>query len=198
MRACVVLLALALASPVAAQPAPVSEGRALSEAPDAWKPAVAKAEAAMSGLQSALLARLKDELGKGGAKGALRVCHDEAAAIADKVAREQDIALGRTSHALRSPANAAPAWAAPTVASAAGRKAAAAGLRVFDLGDGRLGVLRPIGFAEPCAACHGARDALAVDVRSALQSLYPQDRAIGFAPGDLRGWMWAEVKLTQP
>jgi mono/diheme cytochrome c family protein len=170
----------------------------LTEAPDSWKPAVAKAEAAMNGLQSALLARLKDELGKGGAKGALGVCHDEASAIAERVAREQGVSLGRTSHALRNPANAAPAWAAPTVASSSARKLSTAGLRVFDLGSGRVGVLRPIGFAEPCAACHGARDTMAADVRNALASLYPQDRAVGFAPGDLRGWMWAEVKLAQP
>lgn len=198
MRPCYLLLALALASPVAAQPAPASQGVPLSDAPEPWKPAVAKAEAAMIGLQSALLARLKDELGKGGARGALSVCHDEASAIAEKVAKEQGVALGRTSHALRNPANAAPAWAASTVASAEGRKVGTAGLRVFDLGSGRVGVLRPIGFAEACAACHGAPDAMAADVRTALASLYPQDRAVGFAPGDLRGWMWAEVKVAQP
>jgi hypothetical protein len=28
---------------------------------------------------------------------------------------------------------------------------------------------------------------------AALAGAYPQDRATGFAPGDLRGWMWAEV-----
>jgi hypothetical protein len=27
----------------------------------------------------------------------------------------------------------------------------------------------------------------------ALAARYPDDRATGFAPGDLRGWFWVEV-----
>jgi hypothetical protein len=32
-----------------------------------------------------------------------------------------------------------------------------------------------------------------MDVRQALLQRYPEDRAIGYAEGDLRGWFWVEV-----
>jgi hypothetical protein len=71
-------------------------------------------------------------------------------------------------------------------------KAAAERLRVVDLGD-RVGVLRPIGTAEACTRCHGAEADVHRTIGGALAKSYPHDRATGFAPGDLRGWMWAEV-----
>ena len=168
-------------------------GLAPSDVPASLQSAVARAEQGMNALQAALLARLGEQMKAGGPASAVTVCRDEAAAITARVAREQSIALGRTSHKLRNPANAAPAWAVSLVRDAAGAKAAAHGARVFDLGD-RVGVLRPIGFVEMCGACHGAPDGIPAPVRGVIAAAYPQDAAVGFAPGDLRGWMWAEVR----
>ena len=39
--------------------------------------------------------------------------------------------------------------------------------------------------AEPCLACHGPD--VAADVRERLRKLYPNDQAIGFKAGELRG-----------
>ena len=44
-----------------------------------------------------------------------------------------------------------------------------------------------------CLQCHGKVDDLAPEVRDVLAKNYPQDRATGFAAGDLRGWFWVEV-----
>ena len=195
MTTCLALaVGATVAASAAAQPA-VSAGVPVAEMPAAWLPAVARAEAAMNALQAALLAKLKAEMGRAGPAGGLRVCHDEASAVAAEVAATQGITLGRTSHALRNPANRPPGWAASVVLGSPARKASAETLRVFDLGE-KLGVLRPIGLAEACATCHGAPQALPADVRAALADLYPTDRATGFATGDLRGWMWAEVPLA--
>ena len=152
----------------------------------------AKAERAMNDLQRSLLAKLSAAMTSGGPVAAVEVCRTDARTIAESVAKAQGLELGRTSHRLRSPANAPRAWARPAVDAAAGSKAAAEGLKVFDLGD-RVGVLRPIGTAEACTTCHGAPDQVRKNLGAALAGAYPQDRAIGFAPGDLRGWMWAEV-----
>lgn len=62
----------------------------------------------------------------------------------------------------------------------------------LDLGD-RVGVLRPIGTLEFCATCHGPREVVETAIGEVLKAAYPDDEAIGFAPGDLRGWIWAEV-----
>lgn len=152
----------------------------------------ARAEQAMNELQRALLARLTAAMTRGGPAAAVEVCRTDARTIAESVAKAQGLELGRTSHRLRNPANAPRAWARPTVEAAAGAKAAAERLRVFDLGD-RVGVLRPIGTAEACTACHGAADDVHRSIGATLAAAYPQDRATGFAAGDLRGWMWAEV-----
>jgi cytochrome c5 len=192
----IVALACLSSAGTAAQSAAPPAGVAIADVPATWQPAVAKAETAMSGLQSALLARLREELGRGGAEGALRVCHEEAKAIAARLAKEQGVSLGRTSHALRNADNAAPSWAVATVVARAGSRASEAEARAFDLGGAKIGMLRPIGFAEMCGACHGAREAMAPDVLEALEALYPRDKATGFKPGDLRGWMWAEVPLA--
>ena len=152
----------------------------------------ARAEQAMNELQSALLARLTAAMTSGGPAAAVEVCRSDARSIAESVAKAQGLELGRTSHRLRNPANAPRAWARPAVDAAAGSKAASEGLKVFDLGD-RVGVLRPIGTADACTKCHGAPDEVRKNLGAALAASYPQDRATGFAPGDLRGWMWAEV-----
>lgn len=152
----------------------------------------AKAEQAMNDLQQALLARLKTAMETGGPAAAVEVCRTEARTIADAVAKKQGIELGRTSHRLRNAANAPRPWARSIVEGGSGVKAAAEAIRIVDLGD-RVGVLRPIGTAEACTRCHGPAEEVRRNIGTALAASYPQDRATGFAPGDLRGWMWAEV-----
>jgi hypothetical protein len=154
--------------------------------------AVERATAAMDSLQVALLSRLRAELERGGPPVAVSVCRDSAAVLTARIARTQGIELGRTSHRLRNPENAPRDWARPAVESAGGAKAAAESLRVFDLGE-RVGVLRPIGTAPLCVSCHGPADAVRAAIGPVLAAAYPKDAAVGFAPGDLRGFMWAEV-----
>ncbi|MBS0204581.1 MAG: DUF3365 domain-containing protein [Planctomycetes bacterium] len=44
-----------------------------------------------------------------------------------------------------------------------------------------------------CLACHGPKDQIADDVQEQLTRLYPDDQAVGFNEGDLRGWFWVDV-----
>ena len=163
-----------------------------TEAPPEWHAAIARAQKAFAQVQSVLKARLEAEMKAGGPVAAVRVCRDEAQALTAGVARDQRLEVGRTSHKLRNPSNAPRAWALSTVASHAGVKAAVVSPVVVDLGD-RIGVLGPIPTGEVCVVCHGAQAALPPSIAAAIRAAYPADRATGFAPGDLRGWMWAEV-----
>jgi len=161
--------------------------------PQAAFPAeIAKAEQAMNELQQALLAKLTAAMASGGPAAAVGVCRTDARAIADAVAKKHGIELGRTSHRVRNPANAPRAWARMIVDGGSGAAASAEKVRTVDLGE-RIGVLRPIGTAETCTRCHGAEDEVRRNIGATLAAAYPEDRATGFAPGDLRGWMWAEV-----
>jgi hypothetical protein len=135
-------------------------------------------------------------LNAGGPARALSTCHSEAARIAERVIAESGIKVGRTSQRLRNPRNLAPGWAQHFVADGNDRKAADARAMAVDLGN-RVGVLRPISTATLCTNCHGPENALSQEVRERLRALYPDDRGVGFQPGDLRGWMWAEVPLKK-
>jgi hypothetical protein len=156
--------------------------------------AVARADRAIQELQTTLLGRLKTALASGGPAAAVSVCRDEAQQLTTAIGAKHDLAIGRTSHRLRNPANAPRAWAAATVAAHAGGKVADAKPVVLDLG-GRVGVLRPIGTLDFCVTCHGPRATVDAAIGGVLKGAYPQDQAVGFAPGDLRGWIWAEVRL---
>lgn len=156
--------------------------------------AVGRADAAIAELQRTLLTRLTETMGQGGPQAAVSVCRDEAQALTKTVGSSSGLTIGRTSHRVRNAANAPRAWAADTVSTHAGRPVADAQPHVFDLG-GRVGVLKPIGTQPMCLTCHGPRDSIDTSIVDSLKSAYPDDRAVDFAAGDLRGWFWAEVEL---
>jgi hypothetical protein len=184
-----VLLTIAACSPTPpSAPRVYPEG----EAPLELTPYVERADGALLVLRTRLLETLTTELSRGGPAGAVEVCRDVAQSVTDTASREQGVDSGRTSHRLRNPANAPRTWAREIVASHAGTKAEDAGSYVADLGD-RVGVLRPIGAIEMCTSCHGTDEALDPLAREKIAAAYPGDEATGFAVGDLRGWMWAEV-----
>jgi hypothetical protein len=146
-----------------------------------------RARAAKEHLGSALMEALTEELEVGGPEGAVDICRDMAPMISAHAAEESGVEIGRTSFRLRNPANRPPTWAEPLVAARVDTVATLEGPA------GELGVMMPIRLAEPCLACHGARENLNEGVRQALAESYPEDEAVGFEIGDLRGWFWVEV-----
>jgi hypothetical protein len=161
-------------------------------APEALRPAVAKADAAAQTLQRKLSGRLGEALKAGGPAAAIHVCRDEAARLTEEAGREAGVTVGRTSDRLRSAKNAPPEWTRSYLEAAAGKKAADVQPAVVDLGD-RVGVLRPIPVGTACTRCHGGREAVPEDAARAIAAAYPDDRAHGYAEGDFRGFVWAVV-----
>jgi hypothetical protein len=178
----------------AAAPAAAAAARAIdpAAAPPALRPAIQRAEEAVATLQHKLQGRLGAAMVNVGPSAAVTVCRDEAPRVAAEVAAEKHVRIGRTSDRLRNAKNAPPAWALPTLAAAAGQRAAQAKTVAFDLGD-RVGLLRPIAAGPMCLRCHGRPEVLSGDVRASLQGAYPDDRAVGYEEGDLRGFFWVEV-----
>jgi hypothetical protein len=154
---------------------------------------VARADDAARG--AALLAPFKRQLQQAlqdglrrGPAAAIDACRVEAPALAAAQSRD-GVRLGRTSHRLRNPANAGPAWASAVLDDYLNAPEARAG-RVVGIAPGRLGWVEPILTQPLCVACHG--EAIAPAVTAALVELYPTDRAVGFKPGELRGVFWVE------
>lgn len=164
----------------------------VAQAPEALRPAIQHGDLVIIALQSALLRELTAAIAEGGPEHALQACHLEGAALALRVAKREGVEVGRTSARLRNPRNAPRPWAAGVVARSAGVPARDAGAFAVDLGD-RVGLLRPIVQQPLCAACHGRVETMAPAVKAELQRRYPEDRAVGFDAGDLRGWFWVEV-----
>jgi hypothetical protein len=164
----------------------------LSQAPSELRPIISRADVVIVAMQGAVLRELSDALTRGGTVGALSFCHLDATAVTQRVSESEGIAAGRTSDRLRNPTNAPKSWATPLIQAHAGQRAKDVEGYVVDLGE-KIGVLRPIAERQMCAGCHGPQESLAPGVKLALQRRYPDDRAVGFNEGEIRGWFWVEM-----
>lgn len=175
------------------------EAAAETPAPDAEN--VAKARAAIAALATSLKTSLGEALASGGPANALAACQAIAPEAARKAAETHGLSIGRTALRVRNPANTPDAlerrvlgeFQAEIARGADGAKLEHAEI-VTENGVRTFRFMKPIVMAEkPCAACHGA--AIAPDVRSAIKSLYPEDAATGFAPGELRGAFTVSIPI---
>lgn len=175
--AALAMLPLCLLSAMAA-----AEGRrfAPGDAPPELRPAVERAGRAIR----AAACDVEHRFGEGDPDSNAVACAGAAPVPGVKV--------GRTSARLRNPENAPPAWAREYVAETDGRKASEVAAAAFDIGD-RVGLLRPIEIRRRCLGCHAPAQALSEGTRDWLRRAYPEDRALGYAAGDLRGFWWAEA-----
>jgi len=137
----------------------------------------------MGELRSALMA----EIERGGHALAINVCREEAPRIAAAVGREKGVKIGRTSFKLRNAENVAPIWTRLLLRDFPEEP------RYGVARDGRLGAVLPIHVSTNCLTCHGSSAEVPDDVRAAINLVYPNDAATGFADGDLRGWVWVET-----
>lgn len=147
-----------------------------------------RAKTAAGGIGKTLVGELTQKMGTDGPVAAIEHCRLRAPeALTAASADLAGIRIGRTSHKLRNPSNAAPSWAEATVAGADGKPHA------FAAPEGKLHVLLPIPIQPPCLVCHGAKETLSEELQQELLANYPHDQATGFQAEDLRGWFWVEV-----
>jgi len=124
---------------------------------------------------------------------AMGACQLEAPAIAAALSQD-GIRLGRTSHRLRNPANSGPDWVSPILADYLADDSDRTP-RTVPLPNGRSGFVEPILVQPLCLTCHGT--AIAPDVAARIEKLYPDDEAVGFEVGDLRGVFWVELPASK-
>ena len=143
--------------------------------------------AALEPYKKALMAALKEGL-TGGTANAVQVCRVEAPRLAARHSTST-VRLGRSSHRLRNPENAPPAWLEQTLARYLEEPAARRPV-VLELGGGARGYVEPIATQPLCLACHGPNPTR--ELAAEILRQYPDDRATGFEVGDLRGVFWVE------
>ena len=150
--------------------------------------------------QKDLMGALTAAMAADGPQGAIGVCSSIAPALAAQLSEESGATVRRTALRTRNPAAKADAverrvmegWlAAPLGEDGKPRRWTAR-----EGGDYRF--LRAIPTLPMCLACHG--ETVAPEVAAAIRAHYPDDRATGFSPGQLRGAFsirWDEAALRR-
>lgn len=164
--------------------------------------AVQRARAAAAALAGDLARTLFASLDTEGPVAAMRVCSEVAQGMTASHSRE-GLTIRRVSDRSRNPANAPDATEAAVIVRWRARQAAG-GIPSDSIwiehdaaGGDRLALMRPLMLGERCVVCHGAPERIPEGVRAVLARRYPNDRATGFAPGELRGAVSVRVALDQ-
>jgi len=152
------------------------------------------AEEAAGALMAALFDRLTSALAEGPPEHALDVCGSVAQEIGASVREKTGVDVRRTSLKVRNPKNGPDAWEEAWLRAAESRKDIPPAGEAHVVGK-EFRFVRPVYVAELCAKCHGPEETLRPQVVAALKERYPDDRATGYAPGDLRGIVSVRVRL---
>ncbi len=154
---------------------------------------LSKARAAIAGLGESLKSELMSAMASGGPVAAIEVCQTAAPALSKAAGDKGGLIVRRTALKVRNPGNAPDDFERRVLEDFAVKIMAGTppgalehSEVVTESGVRTLRYMKPIMMADqPCSVCHGG--ALADDVKAKVSALYPNDQAIGFEPGDLRG-----------
>lgn len=140
-----------------------------------------------------LQAALKD----GGPVQAIGVCNLEAPELAQKLGKRERISIARVSSKPRNPTLGVPnEWQSKALkqfeeALARGENPAEMEfVEAVKAGSGsrmELRYAKPIMLQPPCTVCHGGPEDISSEVKAKIAELYPNDKAVGYKPGQLRG-----------
>ena len=150
-----------------------------------------EAQAVATEFQANLKAALISGMSTGGPLKAIPVCRTDAPEISQQLSNG-DWTVARTALKVRNPDNSPNPWQREQLEAmvqglAAGEKPA--DLTVSEIRSGDEGshfyYMQPIITGKICLECHGSQ--LSPDVQDALDKYYPEDQAVGFTEGELRG-----------
>jgi hypothetical protein len=146
------------------------------------------------GLIQTLGGELKTAMTAGGPGQAIIVCKERAPKIAAEAAQRTGMQIKRVSPKNRNPKGLPDAWETEAQASLEKRLAAGEKPETLDMHsivntpDGKVFryakalVMQPV-----CGTCHGPAENLSPEVKAKLAAEYPNDKAIGYTPGMIRG-----------
>jgi hypothetical protein len=155
------------------------------------EPYLQKAEEASGVLMKRLGGQLKAALQAGGPVGAVQVCQQVAQPMTQAASGElEGYSISRTALRVRNPKNAPDEDDREVLEKWDKAVEDGAGMPEPHLDrreDGRVVVYRPIMTQEVCLNCHGDREQFGEELQSLLAQSYPEDQAVGFREGSLRG-----------
>ena len=140
--------------------------------------------------------KLQSAMTEGGAVNAIGVCNTQAPEIAGRVSAQNQVKLSRVGTRARNPVMGVPNdWQARALAQfdaglARGDKPAEMEFsETITKSDGskEFHYAKPIVLQPMCVSCHGGPEQISPEVKSKLSELYPNDKALNYQPGQLRG-----------
>ena len=159
----------------------------------------AEARAMVKRFASSLQGALKGAVQAQGLEHAIGVCKMEAPAIAGSLSADTGWRVARTALRVRNPKNAPSPEEQAVLEDFLARAEAGGDLKTMeedwiaqDKGRHSYRYIKAIPLGEICTACHGTD--IAPELAETIRAAYPEDRATGFKPGELRG----AFTLTKP
>ena len=139
--------------------------------------------------------KLQSAMAEGGAVNAIGVCNTQAPEIAGRVSSQNQVKLSRVGTRARNPVMGVPNdWQAKALAQfdaalARGEKPADIEFsETVETANGKeFHFAKPIVLQPMCVSCHGNPEQISPEVKAKLNELYPNDKAVGYQPGQLRG-----------
>jgi mono/diheme cytochrome c family protein len=136
---------------------------------------------------------LKAALAAGGPRAAIGACTTIGPDLDNTISEAMGLEVFRTAAKVRNPDNAPDPWESAGLDRFAKDIAAGADpakLERYELtksseGQKLFRYMKPIMMQETCLACHGPR--IEPDIKAEIARTYPEDKAVGFNVGELRG-----------
>ena len=139
---------------------------------------------------------LQAAMAEGGPLKAIGVCKTKAPEIAMNLSMKNQVQVSRVGTRARNPDMGVPnEWQTQALAQFETRLAR--GDKPYDIEyvqvtktgayDLELRYAKPIVLQPMCTACHGTPEQISPEVKEQLSKLYPNDKAVNYKPGDLRG-----------
>lgn len=146
-------------------------------------------------MQAQLLSALTQAIAEKGPVGAIEVCRTLSPETEKKLSA-RGVTVRRVSDRTRNPSHRPDEWEGKVLAEWKETMAKGGDIQPrFEDGPAGLRFLKPIKIGnEACLQCHGDHQKMKRDVKDALAKLYPEDQAMGYALGDLRGAISVTVK----
>jgi len=185
LQTALLLAVLLSTSVVSAQPGPGPNQSAMQETRDI-------AAAMLKELGQTLQTAIEN----GGPENAIGVCKTQAPEIAMKLSMKHQLKVARVGTRVRNPGMGVPNdWQTQALKQFETRLAK--GDKPYDIEfiqlvksgsyDLELRYAKPIVVQPMCTACHGTPEQISSEVKAKLDQLYPNDKAINYKPGELRG-----------
>lgn len=156
------------------------------------------AQSAIMNFQKALKGELMAAMQKGGPKAAVEICNEKAPQIAQKVNLENGVVISRTSLKVRNPSNQPDDWEKQILENFEKRKSDGEALKTmsaYEYDGETFKYMKPIPMMGMCASCHGSN--VPKPLYEHIQKFYPDDKAIGFKPRDIRGAFVVKINQSE-